>query len=311
MPEQQRDYYEVLGVNRDSTPDEIKRSFRRLARQYHPDVNKDDPQSEEKFKEVAEAFAVLSDSDKRQRYDRGGREAFGEGFDPFAGVSYDQFDFGFGGSFQEILSRLMHDQGPGRSPGRGARGQHRVHLRRRGDDLRFDLRVPFRDAIRGSTVKLQLPAADGSRRPRSVRLPVGVKDGDQVRLRGLGHPGSGGAPAGDVLLHVNVDTDPVFRREGNDLTCDVEIDLATAALGGTAVVQKLEGTATVTIPAGTRSGQRLRIRGAGVPAHGKRAAGNLVAIVQIVPPTSLDPRSRELLEEFRRLNAPAAEAASA
>ena len=283
-----RDYYDILGVSRSATEKEIKSAYRKLARKYHPDLNEGDKAAEEKFKETAEAFAVLSDKAKRATYDRGGHDAFGAGFNPFQDANVRDFGFGF-----DVLSDLF-----GFGVGRGGRRQSRP---RRGANLRFEMTIPFAEAVRGTTVELAVPGGAAGRGRLKVRIPPGVKDEDTIRLAGKGQAGALGGPPGDLLLDVRVESDPVLRREGNDLLCDVSIDLATAALGGKVTVPTLNGNSTINVPEGTRSGQKFRLRGKGVPASGRRPAGDLYAIVQIHPPKSLDPRSRELMEEFRKL----------
>ncbi|HXV77268.1 MAG TPA: molecular chaperone DnaJ [Candidatus Polarisedimenticolaceae bacterium] len=355
-----KDYYEILGVGRDADEKAIKAAYRRLARKYHPDLNKGDKRSEERFKEVAEAFAVLSDTEKRARYDRGGHEAFGAGFDPFSGFDARQFDFGFGsGGIEELLGQLFG----GRFGGTHARTTPRAA---RGQDLRFETRIAFLDAVRGATIDLVVPrqvrcqtcagsglrpgqsestcpACSGSGRQEreqrgmrvsvgcttcggrgrlpgapcdscggrgrvpseervKVRIPPGVADGDTLRIAGKGDAGTSGAPPGDLLLRIDVDEDARFRREGHDLICDVPVGISRAALGGEVDVPTLNGPATIKLPQGTRSGQRFRLRGKGVPASGGRPAGDLFAVIQIHPPRKLEGRSRELIEEFDRLN---------
>jgi curved DNA-binding protein len=283
-----KDYYEILGVPRTADVREIKAAYRRLARKYHPDVNKGDKQAEERFKEVAEAFAVLSDKEKRARYDQGGHSAFGPGFDPFAGFDPGQFDIGFGD-----LSSLFEMFGMGPRAGRGRRQRAW-----RGSDLRLEVQVPFLTAVRGGTVELTFPRAGTAERMK-VRIPAGIDDGGTVRLPGKGAPGS---PPGDAYLTVRVQPHPVFRREGRNLVCERAVGLARAALGGPVEVDTLDGKTTIQVPPGTHGGQKLRLRGRGVPASGGRPAGDLHVVIQIRPPKRLDPRSRELLEEFARLN---------
>jgi molecular chaperone DnaJ len=356
-----KDYYEILGVSRDADEKQIKAAYRRLARKYHPDVNKGDKASEEKFKEVAEAFAVLSDADKRARYDRGGHEAFGAGFDPFAGFDPREFDFGFGsGGLEDLLGQLFGGRFGGGGAGRGTRGPAR------GQDLRFETRVGFMDAARGTTIQLIVPrlvacdacggsgtrpgqgagacpACGGSgrrdhqqggmrfsvpcsqcggrgrlagppcsvcsgqgRRRREervkVRVPAGVEDGATLRISGKGDAGLDGGPAGDLLLRLTVEPHDRFRREGRNLVCDVPVGIARAALGGNVEVPTLNGLATIKLPAGTRSGQRFRLKGKGVAGGSGKPAGDLYAVIQIHPPQQLDDRSRELLEELQRLH---------
>jgi curved DNA-binding protein len=291
-----KDYYEILGVQRSASDKEIKAAYRRLARKYHPDVNKGDTQAEEKFKQVAEAFAVLSDKEKRAKYDRGGHAAFGAGFDPFAGFDMRDFDFG-----QGDISSIFEIFGFG--PGGGARGGRRTRIRpRRGADLRLELRIPFLQAVNGGTVEIGVPRGGSGAGPMKVRIPAGVEDGGTLRLAGRGQAGVQGGPPGDAFLTLRVEPHPLFRRMGRDLYVDLPVGLARAALGGTLEVPTLEGKATIAIPAGTASGRKLRLKGRGVPASAGRPAGDLFAVIQIRPPATLSERSRELLEEFQRLN---------
>ena len=280
-----KDYYEILGVPRTADDKEVKAAYRSRARKYHPDVNKGDKAAEERFKEVAEAFAVLSDKDKRAKYDRGGHAAFGPGFDPFSGFDPGRFETGLGD-----ISSLFELFGMGAGARRGGRRRGP-----RGADIRLETRVPFETAVRGDTLDLQIPAQGLSQRLR-VRIPPGIEDGGTLRLAGKGQLG------GDAYLTVHVEPHPVFRRDGRNLVCDLPLGLARAALGGNVDVATLNGKATITVPAGTRSGQKLRLRGRGVPAGGGKPAGDLLVVVQIQPPKELDARSRELMEEFDRLN---------
>lgn len=356
---QKKDYYEILGVSKTATAKEIKTAYKRLARKYHPDVNKGDVRSEDKFKEVAEAFAILSDADKRATYDRGGHAAFGSGFNPFAGADASQFDFGLGN-----LGDLFSQFGFGGVGGGGGRAASQP---RRGEGLRMEVRIAFRDAVLGTTLKIMIPREDrcgkcggsgtekgaqpqtcptcggsgrtqqnhrgmqialpcgrcqgagrlpgascgscrGSGRVRKservqVRVPAGIKHGGTLRVAGKGNAGLQGGPAGDLLLTIMVEADPVFRRERDDLATDITIGLALAALGGNVGVPTLNGEKTINLPAGTGSGQRFRLKGEGIPATRGRKTGDLYAVVKIVPPRKLNKRSRELMEEFGELNA--------
>ncbi len=292
------DYYETLGVPRTADAKAIKAAYRKRARQFHPDVNKGDKAAEEKFKKVAEAFAVLSDPEKRARYDRGGSEAFGPGFNPFEGADYREFEFG-GGNIQDLFD-LFTGRGAGTRGGSGRTGGSRRG--RRGQDLQFEVRVPFADAVRGGALPLALPSDSSGATRIQVRVPPGIDEGETLRVSGKGGPGSGGAPAGDAFLVVRIEPHPRLRRDDQDLLVDVPVGLAQAALGGTVEVPTIDGSATVTLPAGTASGQKLRLKGRGVPARAGRPAGDLYAVIQIRPPRQLDARSREILEEFARLN---------
>jgi molecular chaperone DnaJ len=347
-----KDYYEILGVSRDVGEKELKAAYRKLARKYHPDVNKDDHGAEEKFKQVSEAFAVLSDSAKRTQYDRGGHEAFGTGFDPFAG--FDVRAAGLG-DLGDLFGGMFGGSG-GAGPGTRAS---------RGNDLKLELSIDFMEAIHGTTLNLRVPrqlacrpcngsgsrpgtggaacsdcggkghrtqpglpfaipcrrcngrgqvagppckGCRGSGRSRGeenvkVRVPAGIQGGSTVRVAGKGDSGAAGGPSGDLYLSIRVKDHPSFRREGNDLVCELPIGIADAALGGTAEVPTLDGKTTIQLPAGTRSAQRMRLAGKGVPAGKGRPAGDLYALIQIHPPKKLDRRSKELLEEFRERNA--------
>jgi len=228
--------------------------------------------------------------------DHGGHAAFGAGFDPFAGFDMHDFEFGQG----DISSIFEIFGGRGRGRGR-AGGRSRIRPRR-GADLRLEMQVPFLQAVNGGTVEIGVPRGGAGPDKMSVRLPAGLEDGGTLRLAGRGQAGIHGGPPGDAFVTVRVEPHPLFRREGRNLYVDVWVGLARAALGGKSDVPTLDGRATITIPAGTRSGQKLRLKGRGVPAGAKRPAGDLYAVIQIQPPAELDERSKELLEEFEKLN---------
>lgn len=312
-----RDYYEVLGVPRSATEKDLKAAYRKLARKFHPDVNPNDKSAEEKFKEVSGAFAVLSDPEKRAKYDRGGHEAFEPGFDPFQGTTIDFQDLGLGN-----LSDIFEMFGGG--------GRRRAAPRRaaRGEDLTLEMRLPFGDAIHGTTLEVAIPRAvscshcGGRGRLASggacrvcrgggrvsvtenvkTRIPAGIDDAERVRIPGKGNEGVGGGPSGDAYVTIRVEPHPLFRRDGSDLVCEVPVGVVKATLGGDVDVPTLEGRATIKIPAGTRGGQRFRLKGRGVVARAGHPAGNLYAVVQLVTPRDLDARSREIFEELARLN---------
>jgi molecular chaperone DnaJ len=312
-----KDYYEILGVSRSATEKDLKAAYRKLARKYHPDVNPGDKSAEEKFKEVSAAFAVLSDPEKRARYDRGGHAAFEPGFDPFQGATINFEDLGLGN-----LSDIFELFGGG-----GRRGRT-VRRPAAGEDLQLEMSLPFGDAIHGTTIETAIPRAvscttcggrgrlangtpcrtcRGSGRVTvnetvKVRIPAGIDDGERIRIPGKGNDGAMGGAAGDAYVNIRVEPHPLFRRDGSDLVCEVPIGIVKAALGGDVEVPTLDGRATIKIPAGTRAGQRFRLKGRGIPARAARQAGDLYAVVQIVTPKQLDERSRELLLEFERLN---------
>ncbi|MBM4018211.1 MAG: J domain-containing protein [Planctomycetes bacterium] len=316
-----RDYYEVLGVGRTAAPDDIRAAYRRLARKYHPDLNPGNKQAEQHFKQINEAYEVLSDPEKRRMYDQfgpdfaraqaagtgagaapgGGPGGFrytwsGEG-SPFDDAVFEAFGGGGGepaNLFEELLGRL------GATRGRARRAAFR------GQDVEAELAVAFEQAVRGGQagITLERPAGDGSSRPEriQVRIPPGVRDGQRLRLRGQGGPGAGGGPPGDLYLLVRVQPHPYFRREEQDIYIDVPVTVAEAALGAAVEVPTLGGRTRVRIPPGTAGGTRLRLRGQGVPGpSGGGAAGDQYCVIKIVPPRTLDERQRRLFEQLKSL----------
>jgi DnaJ-class molecular chaperone len=281
-----RDYYEVLGVKREAGEDEIKRAYRQLAREHHPDRNPGDKNAEARFKEVQEAYDVLSDKDKRAQYDQYGHAG------PQVGSNGEGGGFQWGGGFGEgtqinpadLEEFLRHAGmgdffGPRMRGGRGRRGAPR-------EPLTAEVRVPFETAVLGGTMTL---TAYG--REIDVRIPEGANDGQTLRLRGQG---TGGA---DLHLRLHIDAHPYFRREGNDIVLTAPITIAEAVLGGKIDVPTVSGDKlSVKVPAGTSSGGRLRLRGKGVK------GGDQYVEIKIVAPTHLDARSKKLMEEFAEQN---------
>jgi len=293
MATQTRDYYELLGVARDAEPEEIRRAYRKLARRYHPDVNKDDG-AEERFKEVSEAYDVLSDPDKRARYDRLGanwRQAPPPGADDFggfggfggAGGGYGDVRVEFGdGDFEDLFGTFF-----------GGRAGRRSGFAARGADHEAVLELSLEEAARGGQRTVQL----GDGRSYEVNVPAGVRDGQRIRLAGEGGQGAGGGPSGDLFLRVRLRPHPRFRLDGRDLHVTVPVAPWEAALGAVVEVPTLDGSAKVKVPAGSSSGRRLRLRGQGFP--GPRGGhGDLYATVQVMVPRHLTDRERELFEQL-------------
>lgn len=323
MPE--RDYYEILGADRGASPEELKRAYRSLARKHHPDLNPDDKKAAEiRFKEVQEAYDILGDPEKRKLYDLYGRAAFqGAAAGPRAGATewsaregaaYENVDFsqffgnaagprtgpagaeGFdaGGSiFEEILGRV-----------RGGRRANRASGPRSGagGDVESSLRIPFLTAVTGGEQPIVIARPDGASETLTVRIPPGIDDGAKIRLRGKGNPSLGGGPAGSLVITVKVDPHPYFRREGRDLLVDLPISVSEAILGARVDCPTLSGVKTVTIPPGSSSGQKLRLKGQGVPARGDHPAGDLFPVLKVSVPKSIDEESRRLIEEFASRN---------
>jgi curved DNA-binding protein len=285
-----RDYYEVLGVPRGAGDEEIRSAYRKLAREYHPDVNKD-PGAEDRFKEVSEAYEVLRDPEKREKYDRlgsnwragedvSGASGFGGGFRGGGAQG-----FGDGDGFSDFFESFFGGRRGG-SPGFEG-------FSMRGGDQEAPLEVTLEEAARGGKRRISL--ADG--RDFEVQIPPGVRDGQKIRLAGQGGEGASGGPAGDLYLRVRIKRHPRFRREGDDLVVEIPVAPWEAALGATVPVPTLDGSAKVKVPAGSSSSRRLRLKGEGMPGPGGRK-GDLYASVRIVVPKKLEKRERELFEEL-------------
>ena len=285
-----KDYYAALGVPRDADPEAIKKAYRKLARQHHPDVSKD-AGAEARFKDVAEAYATLKDPEKRAAYDALGSRRGGEEFSP---PPQWQRDFGGDAGFGDLdLADLLDAL----ARGRGGRGRSQT-VPLRGHDYETSVRLSLEDAHRGTTVNLDVQHEDGTR-TLAVTVPAGVTDGQRLRLRGKGGPGRHGGPAGDIYLHIQLAPHPVFRTDGHDLMFDLALAPWEAALGAEVQVPTLDGAVLLTVPQGSQSGRKLRLRGRGL-ANGHGGRGDLYAMVRIDVPASLAPRERELFEELAR-----------
>jgi DnaJ-class molecular chaperone len=301
------DYYATLGVSRTASPEEIQKAYRKLARKYHPDMNPDDATAKKKFQEVQAAFDVLSDAEKRKRYDQFGAdyESVGAAGGPrtwryttTGGPQTFPFDLGdlFGGGdveveggpgFADLFKHFSRERG-GRAGARPAS---------RGGDLKHDLTVPFATAVLGGEAALTVQRGSGKVETIRVKIPAGIEDGKKIRLRGQGEPGMGEAPAGDILLTIYTSPHPHFRRTGNRLDVRVPVTLAEAALGAKIDVPTPQGTIALTIPPNTSSGRRLRIKGHGVRPAGQ-PPGDLFAEILIVLPTHLSTEDRQRLAEI-------------
>lgn len=288
-----QDYYKTLGVSKTANEQEIKKAFRKLAREYHPDVNKA-PDAEAKFKEINEAYEVLGDKDKRAQYDRFGT-AFPGGFNG-AGGAYRNVNVG-DSPFADILGSLFNNfarraaqqqQQPPQQPG----GFHQAQASNKGTDIDQKISISLKEAYTGTTRIV----TKGSRKI-SVNIPKGAATGTKVRLAG---EGGAGTPPGDLYLVVDVEPDSAFERVGDDLHTDIKVDLFTALLGGTVEVRTLDRAVNLRIAAGTQSGQKLRITGKGMPIlRQKDAYGDLYARVLITIPANLNAEQQQWVERLR------------
>jgi len=315
-----KDYYQLLGVSKEASENEIKKAYRRLAKKYHPDVNKDKG-AEEKFKEVSEAYNVLSDSKKRKQYDMFGSSGFGQrapggqgpgGFQwefrqgPGGGSSTSSgqgFDFGsFGGenfgNLGDLFNELFQMGGMRGGPTRRRQTRETSQGPTPGRDSSTDLEIDFLEAIHGTSRQMHIRHGRGSEN-LTVRIPAGVDNGSKVRVAGKGEPGQLGGKPGDLYLNIRVKSHPIFWREGADIYCEVPITIYEAILGSTIQVPTLDGTAKMKIPPGTTSGQKFRLKGKGAPNLEKKGTvGDEYVIVQIVPPSKIDPETEELIREW-------------
>ncbi|WP_432564893.1 DnaJ C-terminal domain-containing protein [Kineococcus sp. SYSU DK003] len=345
----EKDFYAILGVSHDADAAEIKKAYRKKARTLHPDANPGDAAAEQRFKEVGEAYAVLSDPEQRRQYDGvramvGGGARFssggagsaggGAGFEDLLGGLFGQgrgapggVRFGTpggasGGGFEDLLGGLFGQGGAGAAggfpggfggapggfggaPGGFGGAPGGTQAPPRGQDLEASARVSFRDALDGKTVSLRVPdPRGGPARTVNARLPQGVRDGQKVRLRGKGLPGAGGQ-AGDLLVTVNVEPHPVFRRDGDDLRMTLPVSFDEAVLGATVDVPTLDGaTVRVKVPAGTPSGRSLRLKGRGVKrSRSTDERGDLFVTIEVVVPQRVDGAVREAVEAFAKATA--------
>ena len=302
-----RNYYEVLGVPKTASADEIKKAHRKLVRQYHPDANKHNPQAEEKFKEAQEAYDALSDAQKRANYDRfghagvGAGEPGGPGGDPFdafrragagRGGARGRRQAGPGVSVEDVdLGDIFEQFFGGRAGGRGRSPQARPQAAPPAADVEHSVMLSFEQAARGTTISLQVDR-DGQLETIDVKIPPGVKEGSRVRIKGKGQHSYG--QAGDLYIVTRVSPHPYFRREDLDIYVDVPISLQEAAMGAKVEAPTLDGPVTLTIPPGTSSGAKMRIRGRGIERSGQR--GDQFVIPRIVIPKDLDDEDRRMIE---------------
>ncbi|HZL87562.1 MAG TPA: J domain-containing protein [Pirellulaceae bacterium] len=308
------DYYDILGIQRGASTDEIQKAYRKLAKKYHPDLNPDDKTAQKKFKEVQHAYDVLSDDKKRQMYDQFGPafEQAGQGgwsgqVPPgWEGVDFSQmFGGGAGGrgggpmpaDLEELLKQFT---GGGFGGGFEGGPQPRRRSRRAptpGADLQHDLEVPFRTAVTGGEATIRIRRPHGDVETITVKIPAGIEDGKSIRLRGQGEPSPSGGPAGDLLVTIHVGAHPHYRRDGLDLIVEVPVTLAEAALGGKVDVPTPHGTITMTLPPGTSSGKKIRAKDYGIRTKdGDR--GDLYAEILIAAPQSIDETSADLIRKL-------------
>lgn len=301
------DYYQILGVSRSASKDEIGRAYRTLAKKYHPDLHPDDKNAKAKFQELQQAFEVLNDDQKRKQYDQfgpefekfqggtGGFGGFGGGTGGFGGFP------GGGGNWEFDMNDFFGSGTGGRGgfdpgdffSGLGGRGgrRHRAPMKRR--DLSHSVSISFEESVIGTEVEVTIRNGSGGVKTVSAKIPAGIEDGKKVRLHGLGETSPNGGPAGDLFLVVTVRPHSCFTRQGNDLLLSLPVTISEAVLGAKVMIPTPKGSGALNIPAGTSSGKKLRIKGAGVQA--KSGAGDLYVEIQVNVPKSVTPEEEELL----------------
>lgn len=322
-----QDYYELLGVAKNADATAIKKAYRKLAKKYHPDTNTGDPTAEQKFKEVTEAYSILSDPEKRKLYDQFGHAAF-DGSMPEGGAygygnaggaqngGYQEFHFNgqdMGDIFGDIFGNMFHGQSGSQSGSFGGQGFHSQSgfggfggrsTQAKGSDLHSEVSVSFEEAAFGCdrVMRLSDPSGNGVIQTLKVHVPAGIEDGKSIRLKGKGNPGFNGGPAGDLFLKVNVASKPGFERKGMDIYTTANIPFTTAVFGGEAKVTTLYGDVICKIPEGTQSGRKIRLKGKGIVSMKDSAVhGNQYVTVQIQVPQNLSPEAKEKLREFQQV----------
>jgi len=292
------DYYKALGVDKNASPEEIKKAFRKLAVKYHPDRNPDNKAAEDKFKDINEAYAVLSDSKKKEEYDTYGSSGFHKQYsqeDIFRGFDFSNAykDMGAGGS-EDIFSRLF-----GGSFGRGgARGGFRGGPQR-GGDLEMEVEIGFRDAALGAEKQIAFRRS-GQREELKIKIPAGVDNGSKIRITGKGGQGEGGGPDGDLFLIMRVLPDQLFTRDGGDLFVDRTIPFSSACLGTSLDVPTLESDKRIKVPAGIQPGTKIRLKGCGIKPLSSNTKGDLYVKVAVHVPETLNAEQKKLVEELAK-----------
>jgi curved DNA-binding protein len=321
-----KDYYQTLGVSKQASQRDIKSAFRRLARKYHPDINPGDKQAEDKFKEINEAHEVLSDPEKRKKYDelganwkyyeqytRADQPQGAQEFRPgrvryeYRTASPDDLRdlFGDDSAFSDFFSTFFGGGG-GSSFGGGARQPPR----RRGGDLEYTAEISLEEAFNGTSRTVRIKDASGCQRKVDVKIPAGIRDGMRVRAAGQGGQGRDGGPSGDLFLKVNLRPHPSFERRGDDLHTTASVPLLTCVLGGEVTLSTLSGSVILKIPPETQNGRVFRLRGQGMPKLGQTDRGNLYVEVQAALPKRLTADQRRLFEELASIEAGSSDNAS-
>jgi curved DNA-binding protein len=312
------DYYKILGIEKNASTAEIKKAYRKLAMKYHPDKNKGNKEAEEKFKKISEAYAVLSDSQKRKNYDMFGSEGFHQRYsteDIFRNFNFQDLFQDLGGSSgDDILSRLFGFQSGGKPSrfsftshgfqsdpfsGRGGGFTRQFHHTQptKGKPVVHQIPVTLEEIFHGGRKKIKINTGNGMEEI-SVKIPPGIAAGKKLRIAGKGQPGTAGGPRGDLLLEIDIQPHPVFKRKGDDLYMDHTIKLTEALLGTTITISTFEGIRKVKVPPGTQPNTKIRLKGHGIPKIGSKTKGNLYVSIQVTLPQTLSSEQKELVKKL-------------
>jgi len=293
----QQDYYEILGLKKGATADELKKAYRKLAVKYHPDKNPGDKKAEDRFKEINEAYAVLSDPQKKSQYDQFGSTGFHQRYsqeDIFRGFNAGDIFKEFGLGSDDVFSRIFGGAGGG-----SFRQGGRYGMSSKGSDFEMELSISFQEAFSGGEKRVSY-SVGGRSEEVSVKIPAGIDSGARLRLAGKGGAGSGGGPAGDMFLNIVVREDQKCLREGANIIMPQLISYSHACLGGPLDVATLDGTKRIKIPAGIQDGTKVRLKGLGFPQPGNSGRGDFFVQIQIAVPQLLTPRQSELLQQLAK-----------
>jgi curved DNA-binding protein len=311
-----KDYYKILGVNKNASQDEIKKAFRRLARKYHPDANPNDSKAEEKFKEIGEAYEVLKDSQKRSRYDQlganwkqyagagagwpgGGGRTYTYNFGG-RGFNFEDLGSGFSDFFETFFGRGSDDRFSGFDPGFSTQFDRGTRTNmQKGQDMQSELSITLREAYSGTQRSLKLQR-EGKTRTVNVKIPEGIKDGGKIRVAGEGAKSPAGGPAGDLYLVINIAPHNFFTRKGDDLYCEVPVTIKEAFYGAKIDIPTFSGKIMVKVPPKTQGGKTLRLKGKGIPKLRSSGFGDLYAKIKLILPEKLNSEQKRHFEEFAR-----------
>ncbi len=299
------DYYNLLGVKKGATEEEIKKAFRKKALKFHPDRNKENPKAEEKFKQISEAYAVLSDKTKRREYDQFGAQGFRKHYsqeDIFRGFDPSDIFSGFanGPEFMHDLNSVFGGSAGPQSPFDGFFGNRGGGRRisKRGRDIIDPLLITFEEAALGAEKQFTIQR-EGSTESTTVKIPAGISAGKKLRLAGKGHPGFNGGKPGDLYFKIQVGEHPVFKRDGNDILIDCEVTLTEALLGTNIEVKTIDGMKQVKVPPATQSHSKLRLKGLGIKPAGKGKKGDQIMRIIVTYPKSFTDEQNDLIEQLQ------------